>query len=61
MVLLASTNGIDLKIVDDPKYKLTQDELAKGTKVAIFTKESKSVEGKDTIGHYQLLGSQGNI
>jgi hypothetical protein len=61
MFTMATENGIDLKIVDDPNYQLTEEEKAKGTKIVVFTKGDKDIEGKEGIGHYQLLSSDGKL
>jgi hypothetical protein len=61
MFTMATDNSIDLKIVDDPNYQLTEEDKAKNTIVVVFTKGDKDDEGKDDIGHYQLLGSDGKL
>ena len=43
MFTMATENGIDLKIVDDPNYQLTEEEKAKGTKVVVFIKGDKDI------------------
>ena len=54
MFTMAAENGIYLKIVDDPNYQLTEEDKEKSTKVAIFIKGDKDIEGKDNIGHWML-------
>lgn len=61
MFTMATENNINLKIVDDPDYQLSEKDIAKGTKVVVFTKGKKDVEGKDDVGHYQLLRSDGKL
>ncbi|EAS05901.2 helicase carboxy-terminal domain protein (macronuclear) [Tetrahymena thermophila SB210] len=61
MFSMAAQNNIDLKLVDDPNYQLSEEDIAKGTKVVVFSKGSKNNEGNDSVGHYQLLGSDGKL
>lgn len=57
MFAMAARNGINLKIVDDPYYQLTEEDTEKKTKVVLFTKGAKDHKGQDGIGHYQLLSA----
>lgn len=60
MFTMATENGIDIKIVD-LNYELTEEDKIKGTKIVVFSKGAKDKEGKDTIGHYQLLREDGKL
>ena len=59
MIKMASSNKIDLKIVDDPNYQLT--EANKGKVVVVFIKGEKDNEGKDSIGHWMLKEENGYL
>ena len=55
MSAMAENLGVKTKIVDDPNYVPTKEDQENGVFVILFTKGEK-VDGKDQIGHYQLLG-----
>ncbi|CAF2144698.1 unnamed protein product [Rotaria magnacalcarata] len=61
MMGLAAENGIAIKIVDDPAYEPTEEDVAKGTKIIVYTKGETDNEGKIGIGHYQLKGENGDV
>ncbi|CAF2102630.1 unnamed protein product [Rotaria magnacalcarata] len=61
MMGLAAENGITIKIVDDPAYEPTEEDVAKGTKIIVYTKGETNSEGKIGIGHYQLKGENGDV
>ena len=61
MIGLAAANNISIKIVDNPLYEPTEEDVAKGMKIIVHTKGETNNEGKTGIGHYQLKLENGNV
>lgn len=58
---MADQHGINVKVVDDPNYQLTETEKANGVRIVVFIKGGKDAEGNDTVGHYMYMDKNGNL
>lgn len=50
---MASANGINIKVVDDPNYKVTKEDVDNGVRIVLH---QKSTETGQPVGHFNLLG-----
>ena len=56
MFEMAQSNNLDIKIVDDPDYVLTPEDIANGTSIIVYKKGENG-----EIGHYMLKKSNGEV
>ena len=62
MFMIASTNGINLKIVDDLDYQLTADDRANNVQVVVFVPGDYDPNTKVVgIGHYYLKDADSKL
>lgn len=61
MKKMAEDNGVNLKIVDQPDYCLTDEDRANNVRVAVFVEGKPGADGKFGIGHWQRLDKEGQL
>ena len=57
---IKQVHGIDVKVVDDPNYERTQEDIESGVEIVFIQKGSKDENGVDGIGHAQYMDKNGN-
>jgi hypothetical protein len=53
--------GIDVKIVDDPNYTRTQEDIDTGVEIVYIEKGSKDENNVDGIGHAMFMDKNGQL
>ncbi len=53
-------HGIDVKVLDDPNYERTQEDIDSGVEIVFIQKGSKDENGVDGISHAQYIDKNGN-
>lgn len=60
MMLIASLNNIKLKVVTSPHYHVTEEDIKTNTQIVFFSCPMGMI-GENNLGHWCLLGTDGNI
>lgn len=61
MLKMAAENGIQLKIVDDSNYCITQTDKDNNIRVAVFIPGEQLDNGSADVGHWGLMSSMGEL
>lgn len=61
MIGLAEENNLEIKLVDDPNYQLTEEDKAKGTRIVVYSNEQMNNQETNCTGHFRLMSSGGTL